>query len=94
MIIIAMRGENFVAHLDGLGGTPVAHHWYNALLHRWVGHILKITQCNFQGWYATETMRKSSFLHFHSLTISFCGKIREDQKDASCSMHGREKKCV
>jgi hypothetical protein len=22
-----MRGENFVAHLDGLGGTPVAHHW-------------------------------------------------------------------
>jgi hypothetical protein len=28
MIIIIMRGENFVAHLDGLGGTPVAHHWY------------------------------------------------------------------
>jgi hypothetical protein len=33
MIIIIMRGENFVAHLDGLGGTPVcrgtpvAHHW-------------------------------------------------------------------
>jgi hypothetical protein len=32
MIIIIMRGENFVAHLDGLGGTPmcrgtpVAHH--------------------------------------------------------------------
>jgi hypothetical protein len=25
-IIIIMRGENFVAHLDGLGGTPVAHH--------------------------------------------------------------------
>jgi hypothetical protein len=25
MIIIIMRGENFVAHLDGLGGTPVAH---------------------------------------------------------------------
>jgi hypothetical protein len=23
MIIIIMRGENFVAHLDGLGGTPV-----------------------------------------------------------------------
>jgi hypothetical protein len=34
MIIIIIRGENFVAHLDGLGGTPVcrgtpvAHHWY------------------------------------------------------------------
>jgi hypothetical protein len=27
MIIIIMRGENSVAHLDGLGGTPVAHHW-------------------------------------------------------------------
>jgi hypothetical protein len=27
MIIIIMRGENFVAHLDGLGGTPVAHYW-------------------------------------------------------------------
>jgi hypothetical protein len=32
MIIIIMRGENFVAHLHGLGGTPVfrgtqvAHH--------------------------------------------------------------------
>jgi hypothetical protein len=32
MIIIRMRGENFVAHLDVLGctsvcrGTPVAHH--------------------------------------------------------------------
>jgi hypothetical protein len=26
MIIIIMRGENFVAHLDGLGDTPVAHH--------------------------------------------------------------------
>jgi hypothetical protein len=26
MIIIIMRGENFVAYLDGLGGTPVAHH--------------------------------------------------------------------
>jgi hypothetical protein len=23
MIIIIMRGDNFVAHLDGLGGTPV-----------------------------------------------------------------------
>jgi hypothetical protein len=23
MIMIIMRGENFVAHLDGLGGTPV-----------------------------------------------------------------------
>jgi hypothetical protein len=27
MITIIMRGENFVAHLDGLCGTPVAHHW-------------------------------------------------------------------
>jgi hypothetical protein len=26
IIIIIMRGENFVAHLDGLGGTSVAHH--------------------------------------------------------------------
>jgi hypothetical protein len=26
MIIIIMRGANFVAHLDVLGGTPVAHH--------------------------------------------------------------------
>jgi hypothetical protein len=37
MIIIIMRGENFVAHLDGLGGTPVcrgtpvAHHWCRPL---------------------------------------------------------------
>jgi hypothetical protein len=34
MIIIIVRGENFVAHLDDLGGTPVcretpvAHHWF------------------------------------------------------------------
>jgi hypothetical protein len=40
MIIIIMRGENFVAHLDGLGGTPVcrgtsvAHHWNSVLLVR------------------------------------------------------------
>jgi hypothetical protein len=27
MIIIIMRSENFVAHLDGLGSTPVARHW-------------------------------------------------------------------
>jgi hypothetical protein len=26
MITIIMRSENFVAQLDGLGGTPVAHH--------------------------------------------------------------------
>jgi hypothetical protein len=26
MIIFIMRGENFVAHIDGLGGTPVADH--------------------------------------------------------------------
>jgi hypothetical protein len=41
MIIIIMRGENFVAHLDGLGGTlvcrrtPVAHHcssWVEACM--------------------------------------------------------------
>jgi hypothetical protein len=25
MIIIIMRGENLMAHLDGLGGTTVAH---------------------------------------------------------------------
>jgi hypothetical protein len=25
VMIIIMRGENFVAQLDGLGGTPVAH---------------------------------------------------------------------
>jgi hypothetical protein len=37
MIVIIMIGENFVAHLDGLGGTPVcrgtpvAHHWYRWL---------------------------------------------------------------
>jgi hypothetical protein len=30
-IIIIMRGENFVAHLDGLGGTPVAHHCSNPI---------------------------------------------------------------
>jgi hypothetical protein len=35
MIIIIMRGKNFLAHLDGLGGTPVcrgtpvAHHCLN-----------------------------------------------------------------
>jgi hypothetical protein len=42
MIIIIMRGENFVAHLDDLGGTPVcrgtpaAHHWSTALPHQTV----------------------------------------------------------
>jgi hypothetical protein len=29
MFVIIMRGENFVAHPDGLGGTPVAHHCYS-----------------------------------------------------------------
>jgi hypothetical protein len=28
VMIIIMRGENFVAHLDGLDGTPVAQHWH------------------------------------------------------------------
>jgi hypothetical protein len=31
MIIIIMKGKNFVAHLDGLSGTPVAHHCYRIL---------------------------------------------------------------
>jgi hypothetical protein len=26
IFIIIMRGEHFVGHLDGPGGTPVAHH--------------------------------------------------------------------
>jgi hypothetical protein len=26
IMIIIMRAENFVAHLDGLGSTPAAHH--------------------------------------------------------------------
>jgi hypothetical protein len=26
LIVIIMRGENFVAHLDGFSGAPVAHH--------------------------------------------------------------------
>jgi hypothetical protein len=30
-LIIIMRGENFVAHLYGLDGTPVAHHWSRVL---------------------------------------------------------------
>jgi hypothetical protein len=38
MIIIIMRGENFVTHPDGLGGTPVcrgtpvAHHWHSVTI--------------------------------------------------------------
>jgi hypothetical protein len=38
MIIIIMRGENFVTHLEGLGGTlvcrgtPVAHHCSRILM--------------------------------------------------------------
>jgi hypothetical protein len=41
MIIIIMRGENFVAHLDGLGGTPVcrgtlvAHHCLSKMAVFW-----------------------------------------------------------
>jgi hypothetical protein len=31
MIIIIMIGKNFVAHLDGLGGTPVAHRCSNLM---------------------------------------------------------------
>jgi hypothetical protein len=40
VIIIIMRGENFMAHLDGLGGTPVyrgtpvAHHCYSLIFKR------------------------------------------------------------
>jgi hypothetical protein len=34
MIIITMRDENFVAHLDGLGGTPVCHG--TPVAHQWV----------------------------------------------------------
>jgi hypothetical protein len=30
MIIIITRGEHFVVHLDGLGGTQVAHHCVRA----------------------------------------------------------------
>jgi hypothetical protein len=35
-----MRGENFVAHLDGLGGTPVAHHWLRLWSSGLLGHIV------------------------------------------------------
>jgi hypothetical protein len=40
MIIIIMRVENFVAHLDGLGGTPVAHHWPRGWINK-----KKLTHC-------------------------------------------------
>jgi hypothetical protein len=36
MIIIIMRGENLVAHLDGLGGTPVCRE-----------HRLRITELEY-----------------------------------------------
>jgi hypothetical protein len=38
-----MRGEDFVAHLDGLGGTPVAHHWFRVLFKK----TIKLILCNF-----------------------------------------------
>jgi hypothetical protein len=43
IMIIIMRGENFVAHLDGLGGTlvcrgkPVVHHWSMKYLYIYFG---------------------------------------------------------
>jgi hypothetical protein len=55
MIIIVIRGENFVAHLDGLSGTPVVHH-----CPRWtearkvvVDHTLEALDGNKQYCYTT-----------------------------------------
>jgi hypothetical protein len=42
MIIIMIRDENFVAHLDGLGGTPVAHHCFKVLSQ----YLLGVTEEN------------------------------------------------
>jgi hypothetical protein len=47
VIIIIMRGENFVAHLDGLGGTSVcrgtlvAHHWLRSFQRSVLVNVLK-----------------------------------------------------
>jgi hypothetical protein len=45
LIMIIMGGENFVAHLDGLGGTlvchgtPVAHHCFMAMVWYYYGRV-------------------------------------------------------
>jgi hypothetical protein len=45
-----MRGENFVAHLDGLGGTPVADHstmvYYGLLIRRLFNVVVSIAVVN------------------------------------------------
>jgi hypothetical protein len=46
MITIKMRGENFVAHLDGLGGIPVAHHWNNGQM---CSSVIEFRRKNFFG---------------------------------------------
>jgi hypothetical protein len=61
MIIIIIRGENFVAHLDGLGGTPVcrgtpvAHQWprrciksKKTVLHNVVHHCQKPSKLEYE----------------------------------------------
>jgi hypothetical protein len=60
IMIRIMRGENFVAHLDGLGGTPVcrgtpvAHHWVN---------LYTVSIC-WQGR-DSSSLRKTNILHVY-----------------------------
>jgi hypothetical protein len=62
MIIIIMRGENFVAHLDGLGGTRRA-----------AEHRLRITTLKY---YIVADMRPSIYIvHLYIFCWIFCGYI-------------------
>jgi hypothetical protein len=53
MIIIIMRGKNFVAHLDGPGGTPVCR-----------GYRLLITDIGYSGLFSNTTEVTDATRHF------------------------------
>jgi hypothetical protein len=86
MIIIIMRGENFVAHLDRLGGTPVcrgtpvAHHctklrsqYFDSRQHiLWI----QVWMMEVSGIWRRQNSKRLSIavgtVLFHKWTIRYC----------------------
>jgi hypothetical protein len=78
MIIIIMRGENFVEHLDGLGGTPVEHHCFKPLSLPCLNSLLLIICCRFCGpiSYMADEASLNKTLAFFILCDAHTGKFR------------------
>jgi hypothetical protein len=74
MIIIIMSGENVVAHLHGLGGTPVAHHM-DALYCHQKGMEASISPLYSQVWRTHTAIKPVRYvgLHVEILALRYAG---------------------